>query len=161
MAETGGDNEDPGYDTSKYVSRDEYLRDVAALKNKWVKIILYFAIAVVIGTSNVLLINYTAALPVQLHWIVDGFAMDEILSYMVVIAALLVVGIWVGVAKHKFYSLAYFAGFATAGFVFMVIPGDLIVGIYVFTVSACLFAVVYLVFFRIWNSVKRAVVVEK
>jgi hypothetical protein len=159
MTAAENDSEGPGYDTSKYVSRDEFLRDVAALKNKWVKIILYFAIAVAIGTSNILLINYTATAPE--HWIVGEFAMDEILSYMVVIAALLVVGIWVGVAKHKFYSLAYFAGFATAGFVFMVIPGNLIVGIYVFTVSACLFAVVYLVFFRIWNSVKRAVVVDK
>nr|MDO8112705.1 hypothetical protein [Candidatus Sigynarchaeota archaeon] len=162
MDETATKDDKSDYDTNKYVSREEYLRDVVALKNKRAKIVVYFAAGMAIGLLNIWLIRFME-LDSQFDWIVyqpgsSGFAMDQIMAWLAVIFVLLIPGIWIGVAKHKLYALVYFSGFCAAGIVFMGIPGFLIKGLYVFTVSFFLLILMYLIFFKIWTSMKRSIV---
>ncbi len=152
---------DSGFDTNKYVSREEYLRDIAALKNKRVKVPAYFTLGAAIGAFNIWLIRFMEV-DSQFDWLLvqpgaTAFAMDQIMAWLAAIFVLMIPGIWIGVAKHRIYAFAYFLGFSAAGSVFMVVPGYLIPGLYVFLVSFLLLVVVYLVFFKIWAGMKRAV----
>ncbi len=151
----------PGFDTGKYVSRDEYLRDVAALKNKWVKVLVYCCIGAATGSFNIWLIRFMEV-DRQFDWVLvqpgpSLFAMDQIMAWMAAIFVLMIPGIWIGVAKHRLYAFAYFSGFAAAGIAFMAVPGYLVPGLYVFLVSFLLLVLVYLIVFKIWAGMKRSV----
>jgi hypothetical protein len=151
----------PGYDTTKYVSRDEYLRDVAALKNKWLKVIAYISIGRLIGSFNIWLIQFME-IDHQFDWLLvqpgaASFAMDQIMAWMMAIFVLLIPGIWIGAAKHRFYAFAYFLGFSRAGIGFMAMPGYLVPGLYVFSVSFLLFVLLYLIYYKIWTGMKRSI----
>ncbi|MEX2727482.1 MAG: hypothetical protein Q6353_009525, partial [Candidatus Sigynarchaeum springense] len=76
----------PGFDTTKYVSKEEYLREVAALKNVQVKIPLYLSIGAVIGSFNTWLIRFMEV-DHQFDWFLSQpgaapFAMDQILAWL-------------------------------------------------------------------------------
>ncbi len=151
----------PGYDTTKYVSRDEYLRDVAALKNRSIKIIVYVCIGASIGSFNIWLIRFMEV-DREFDWLLEQpgptyFAMDQIMSWMAAIFVLLIPGIWIGAAKHRFYAFSYFLGFSAAGITFMAMPGYLVPGLYVFLVSSLLLVFLYLIYYKIWTGMKRSV----
>jgi hypothetical protein len=150
-----------GYDTKKYVSKEEYLRDVAALKNKWVKILVYICVGTSIGSFNIWLIRFMEV-DHEYDWLLvqpgaASFAMDQIMAWLAAIFVLLIPGIWIGVAKHRIYAFGYFSGFSGAGTVFMFIPGYLVPGLYVFSVSFLLLVVVCIIFYYIWPSMKGSV----
>ena len=153
---------DPGikFDTSKYVSREEYLRDVAALKNKWIKVLAYLGIGAAIGSFNIWLIRFME-IDRRLDWLLEQpgatYAMDQIMAWLAAIFVLMIPGIWIGVAKHRIYAFAYFSGFSAAGIAFIAIPEFFVPGLYVFCVSFFLLIVVYIVFFKIWSGMKRSV----
>jgi hypothetical protein len=155
--------EDPGqgYDTEKYVSRDEYLRDVAALKNKWTKALVYIGVGAAIGSFNIWLIRFMEV-DHQFDWLLvqpgaSSFAMDQIMAWVAAIFVLLIPGTWIGIAKHRIYAFAYFSGFSAAGIAFMAVPEYLVPGLYVFSVSFLLLVVLYLIFYKIWTGLKRSV----
>jgi len=155
------DTPDPGFNTTKYVSREEYLRDIAALKNIRVKIPAYLCIGASIGSFNTWLIRFME-IDHQFDWLLPqpgatSFAMDQIMAWLAAIFVLMIPGIWIGVSKHKIYAFAYFSGFSAAGIAFMAAPGYFVPGLYVFLVSFLLLVVVCLVFFKIWPSMKRSV----
>ncbi len=158
---TPHEDPEPGYDTTKYVSRDEYLRDVAALKNKWIKAVVYIIVGAVIGSFNIWLIRFMQV-DSAFDWRLPQpggvyFAMDQIMAWLAAIFVLLIPGIWIGVAKHRIYAFSYFAGFAIAGFVFMMISEYTVPGLYVFSVSFLLLVILYLAFYKIWAGMKRSV----
>lgn len=155
--------DDPGneFDTKKYVSKEEYLRDVVALKHKRVKIIVYAILGILIGAFNIWLIRFME-IDHQFDLLFpqpggSAFAMDQIMAWLAAIFVLLIPGIWIGVAKHRLYAFAYFSGFSAAGMAFMFVPGYIVPGLYVFSVSFLLLVVLYLIFYRIWSSMKRSV----
>ncbi|MBN2153303.1 MAG: hypothetical protein JW839_17755 [Candidatus Lokiarchaeota archaeon] len=155
------ENADPGFDTSKYVSMDEYLRDVTALKNLRVKVPAFVSIGAAVGSFNIWLIRFMEV-DSTFDWLLAqpgaaAFAMDQILAWLAAIFVLMIPGIWIGVSKHKYYAFAYFSGFSAAGIVFMAMPGYLVPGLYAFLVSFLLLVIVYLVFFKIWAGMKRSV----
>ncbi len=155
------DDAGPGYDTTKYVSRDEYLRDVAAMKNKWVKILVYICVGAAIGSFNIWLIRFME-IDHQFDWLLvqpgsSSFAMDQIMAWIAAIFVLLIPGTWIGIAKHRIYTFAYFSGFSAAGITFMTLPGYLVPGLYVFSVSFLLLVLLYLIFYKIWAGMKRSV----
>ncbi|HME50839.1 MAG TPA: hypothetical protein VKM55_01350 [Candidatus Lokiarchaeia archaeon] len=157
----GSSNTDPGYDTSKYVSKDEFLRDIAALRYKEIKIAIFVAIGMAVGSFNIWLIRFKQ-IDTTLDWIFaesNGafFDMTQIMTWLLALFILLIPGIWISVANHRFYGLAYFSGFSAAGFVFMFFPEYLIEGIYVFAMAFCLLAVVIMIY-RIWKRFKESVV---
>lgn len=152
----GGSPGDGGFDETKYVSRAEYMRDVQALRHAGVKSIVALAAGVAIGSFNAWFIRFMEQ-DHELDWIVNNFAMDQIMAYLLVLVVLLVPGVWIGVAKHRRYSMLYFAGFSVAGVAFMLDAAYFIPGLYVFVVSFFLLWIVYLIFFKIWLSVKRTV----
>ena len=151
---------DPGYDTSKYATRDEYLRDIASLRNKKAKIIIFFAIGMAVGSFNIWIIRFMQV-DSTLDWIIResaaaSFAMDQIIAWLLVFFILPFSGTWIGVATHKIYGFIYFIGYATAGIVFMFIPECLIEGIFIFAISF-LFLVMVLIISKIWKSLKKSI----
>jgi hypothetical protein len=149
------------YDTNKYVSKDEFLRDIAALKNKWLKILVYIGIGASIGSFNIWLIRFMEV-DHQFDWLLEQpgpvyYAIDQIMSWLAGIFVLLIPGIWVGVAKHRIFAFAYFSGFSGAGITFMFMPGYLVPGLYIFSVSFLLLVLLYLIFYKIWTGMKRSV----
>ncbi|MHA1683641.1 MAG: hypothetical protein ACTSUE_22065 [Promethearchaeota archaeon] len=156
-----GEAGDPGsrevpYDREKYVSYAEYERDVNALRHKRLKISIYIVLGMVLGVTNIL-VMHQVKVDGMTYWNFRGYDMDYIMAYLAVIFILLIPGIWIGVAKHKLYAIAYFSGFSAAGFFFLFVFEFIIQGIYVFWVSSVLLVVVYIVFFRLWIAVKRSV----
>jgi hypothetical protein len=150
----------PGYDTTKYVSRDEYLRDVAALRNKRIKILVYIGIGASIGSFNIWLIRFMQ-IDEQFDWLLvqpgaASFAMDQIMAWVAAIFVLLFAGTWIGVVKHRIFTFAYFSGFSAAGLVFMAVPEYLVPGLYVFSASFLLFVMLFLID-KTWRGVKRSV----
>jgi hypothetical protein len=155
------DNSSQGYDSTKYISKDEYLRDVAALKNKWIKIAVFIFVGACIGSFNIWLIRFTE-IDHDFDWLLmqpggTAFAMDQIMAWLAAIFVLLIPGIWIGVVKHRFYAFAYFMGFSAAGITFMAMPGYIVPGLYVFSVSFLLLVLLYLIFYKIWTGMKRSV----
>ena len=164
--EPGTGDEEPEYDKEKYVSYAEYLRDVNALKNKWIKVVFFLALGFAISYANMYLLQYLwEDLGPGNHWDVGGFAMDLILAYISVLFFLLVIGVWVGVAKHKIYAVVYFAGFSAAGLLYTVIniasAKRASIGLYDFVVSFFLLIIVYIGFFKIWASLKKTIAKPK
>lgn len=152
---------DPGYDKNKYYTKDEYLRDIAGLRHKEVKIIIFFAIGMTIGSFNIWLIRFKQ-IDITLDWIVTEsngatFDMTQIITWLLALFILLIPGIWISVAKHRLYGLTYFVGFAAAGITFMFFPEYFIEGLFIFAVSFFLLVVVLMVF-KIWKSFKGSVV---
>ena len=156
----GSTDADPGYDTSKYATRDEYLRDVASLRNKKAKIIIFFAIGMAIGSFNTWIIRFMEV-DHTLDWVVwesaaAYFELDKIIALLLVFFILPFSGTWIGVATHKIYGLVYFAGYAAAGIVFMFIPGYFIEGAFIFAISF-LFLAMVLIISKIWKSLKKSI----
>lgn len=153
-------DEDPRYDREKYVSRAEYLRDVNALKHKWVKLAFFLSIGIIIGSMNILLMKHVDQDGV-IYWKFETstaiYDMDYIMAYLAVLFVLLIPGIWIGVAKHKLYALTYFGGFSIAGGAFSFALEYIIQGLYVFGMSFVLLLVVYLIFYKMWFSIKKSV----
>ena len=113
MNQETDDGKDPvdelEYDKNKYVSHAEYMRDVNALKKKEIKFIVFLVSGLLLGFINIYLIRFMES-DHQFDWIIGDFAFDQIMAYIAVIFILLIPGIWVGIAKHKIYSIIYFSG---------------------------------------------------
>ena len=157
----GSTDADPGYDASKYVSKDEYLRDIAGLRHKEIKIAVFLAIGMAIGSFNIWIIRFMQV-DTTLDWIVMEsanvyFAMDQIIAWLLVFFILPFPGTWIGVAIHKIYGYMYFVGYAAAGIAFMFIPEYLIMGMFIFAVSFFLLVMVLLIS-KIWKNLKNAVI---
>ncbi|MFX0099587.1 MAG: hypothetical protein ACFFCS_08395 [Candidatus Hodarchaeota archaeon] len=160
--EEGTEGKVPDYDKEKYVSYAEYLRDVNALKNKWIKLAFFVALGFAISYFNMYLIQYLEEdLPPDEHWWVNDLAADLILAYIGVLFSLIAVGAWIGAAKHKLYFMVYFAGFSAAGLIYTIInfanTKRASIGLYDFVVSLFLLLIAYIGFFKIWTSVKKMV----
>ena len=153
-------DEEHDYDKEKYVSYAEYLRDVKALKNKEIKSTIIIIASFLAAIFNIWIIRFTE-LDSEFDWIVGSFAMDQIMAWIAVLFVLLIPGIWIGVSLHKMYALVYFAGFTSAGFIAMFFEDFFILGLYVFCVSFFLLILLYLIFYKIWMSLKGSVAKPK
>ncbi|MHA1791471.1 MAG: hypothetical protein ACTSVI_02435 [Promethearchaeota archaeon] len=150
----------PGFDREKYISYAEYLRDKVAMKNKGLKLIVFSTCGFIIGFFNIFLMRFLES-DGTVYWLLESggsyFDMDLIFAYLLVLVVLLIPGIWIGVTKHRIYALSYFGGFSIAGAWAMFFPVYFLPGLYVFVVSFFLLWIVYIVFFKIWFSIKRSV----
>ncbi|MHA1369181.1 MAG: hypothetical protein ACTSRA_05665 [Promethearchaeota archaeon] len=149
----GEDNEEPSYDKRKYVSYAEYLRDVVALKNKWIKIAFILVVGIIISLVDIAVSTYVQQHPSEMFHIGE-FHYDYILALFLVVFILVIPGIWIGVAKHKIYSLVYFGSFSIGAIIMMPFKSFFIHALYVFVTSFFLLIIVYIVFFKIWMSLK-------